>query len=93
MSPTPDEKAERATRPAESDLGPFYAVAGLADVIAETLRETLAERQRRAEERFAEIRDKRLVAQRLLIEPGDEQRPHAINKPWRPGSAPPPAGR
>ena len=39
MTPTYDDhEAERATRPAESDLGPFYVAAGLADVIAETLR-------------------------------------------------------
>ena len=44
----------------ETDLTPFYAVAGLADIIAETLRETLAARQRKAEERLAEIRDRRL---------------------------------
>ena len=44
----------------EPDLTPFYAVAGLADIIAETLRETLAARQRKAEERLAEIRDRRL---------------------------------
>lgn len=48
----------------ETDLTPFYAVAGLADIIAETLRETLREniaaRQRKAEERLAEIRDRRL---------------------------------
>jgi hypothetical protein len=48
----------------ETDLTPFYAVAGLADVIAETLRETLREnlaaRQRKTEERLAEIRDRRL---------------------------------
>ncbi len=47
-------------RTPEDDLAPFYAVAGLADVIAETLRETLAARQRKAEERLAEIRDRRL---------------------------------
>lgn len=48
----------------ETDLTPFYAVAGLADIIAETLRETVREtvaaRQRKAEERLAEIRDRRL---------------------------------
>src|SRR4051794_17687016 len=48
-------------KPDESDLTtPFYAVAGLADVIAEMLRESLAERQHKAEQRFAEIRDRRL---------------------------------
>ncbi|HEY0239608.1 MAG TPA: hypothetical protein VGC37_13285, partial [Friedmanniella sp.] len=47
-------------KPDESDLTPFYAVAGLADVIAETFRESVAARQRKAEERLAEIRDKRL---------------------------------
>ena len=52
----------RSTMPKtdETDLTPFYAVAGLADIIAETLRETLAARQRKAEERLAEIRDRRL---------------------------------
>lgn len=47
-------------KPDESDLTPFYAVAGLADVIAETFRETVAARQRKAEDRLAEIRDRRL---------------------------------
>jgi hypothetical protein len=44
----------------ETDLTPLYAVAGLADIIAETFRETVAARQRKAEERLAEIRDRRL---------------------------------
>jgi hypothetical protein len=47
-------------KPDESDLAPFYVVAGLADVIAETFRESVAARQRKAEERLAEIRDRRL---------------------------------
>ena len=50
----------RNDRSTDPDLTPFYAVAGLADVIAETLRETLAARQQKAEARFAEIREKRL---------------------------------
>ncbi|GAB2589540.1 hypothetical protein [Microlunatus antarcticus] len=44
----------------EPDLRPFYAVAGLADVIADLFRESVAARQRKAEERLAEIRDRRL---------------------------------
>jgi hypothetical protein len=44
----------------ETDLTPLYAVAGLADIIAETFRETVAARQRKTEERLAEIRDRRL---------------------------------
>ena len=47
-------------KPVEPDLTPLYAVAGLADIIAETFRETVAARQRKAEERIAEIRDRRL---------------------------------
>ena len=48
-------------KPDESDLTtPFYAVAGLADVIADMFRESVAARQRKAEERLAEIRDRRL---------------------------------
>ncbi|MGI3780749.1 MAG: hypothetical protein ACRYG2_08215 [Janthinobacterium lividum] len=47
-------------KPDESDLAPFYAVAGLADVIADMFRESVAARQRKAEERLAEIRDRRL---------------------------------
>jgi hypothetical protein len=47
-------------KPDESDLTPLYAVAGLADVIADVFRESVAARQRRAEERLAEIRDRRL---------------------------------
>lgn len=47
-------------KPDETDLTPLYAVAGLADIIAETFRESVAARQRRAEERIAEIRDRRL---------------------------------
>ena len=48
-------------KPDESDLTtPFYAAAGLAAVIAETLRENMAERQHKAEQRVAEIRDRRL---------------------------------
>lgn len=45
--PTPEP-----TRTPQADLAPFYAVAGLADVISETLRATLAERQARAAQRF-----------------------------------------
>jgi len=44
----------------DPDLTPLYAVAGLADVLAETIRDNVAARQRRAEERLAEIRDRRL---------------------------------
>ena len=44
----------------EPDLTPFYAVAGLADVIADLFKESVAARQRKAEERLAEIRDRRL---------------------------------
>ena len=45
----------------EPDLTtPLYAAAGLADIIAAALREAAAERQRKAEERLAEIRDRRL---------------------------------
>ena len=47
-------------KPDETDLTPFYAVAGLADVIADMFKESVAARQRKAEERLAEIRDKRL---------------------------------
>lgn len=45
--PTPEP-----TRTPQADLAPFYAVAGLVDVISETLRATLAERQARAAQRF-----------------------------------------
>ena len=55
-------RPRRSTMPKhdEPDLTPFYAVAGLADVIADLFRESVAARQRKAEERLAEIRDRRL---------------------------------
>src|SRR4051794_18889509 len=52
-NPTPD-----TPHVPHADYTPFYAVAGLADVIAEALRATLAERQERAAARFAALREK-----------------------------------
>ena len=79
----PDKEASTEARKSalESDYAALYAVAGLTDALAETLKGALADTQQRASKRLTELQEKRPELSKQAKAGADELRTFVITLP------------
>lgn len=71
-NPRKETSAQARKAALESDLAPLYALAGLTDLFAETLRATITQSQERTAKRVADLQGKRPEFEALLRHQADE---------------------